>query len=169
MGKLVKQETNPNRYHVYIIEETQVHSEIPVQTMYRKIGILAESQVGQQEAFYGRERALNQGNVRPLKVVFSVMTDSKVSAAIIEKRVHERLLEMGFESLYETTQATGHAEWFNCPRAVAEKCIRESYQLYQDELDTKRLFLDLPERPKVGTHRVKKEEIVYTTCDDLFK
>ena len=154
MAKMVKQETNPNRNHIYIIEEYSDDPEIPVQSKYRKIGVLQETTMNEC-VFWGRTRALRQGNVRDLRVVRSIVVHTKAIAEEIEKRIHNRLIADGYRSRYEVTKGTGHGEWFDVPLDVALLIFDEEEERYSSNRELYSNFFKEDIRP-VPSHRPKK-------------
>lgn len=166
--KLVKQETDPNRNRVYIMEEHSDDPEIPVQTVWRKVGMLQESIVN-DDPFYGRTRALRQGNVRDIVPVFSVLTHTKRTCKKIETAVHARLKREGYPCRFDETNCAGHGEWFKVPRDIAQSFIEHEYAKYQAQMgqDAKLFGAIVSKTP--ASKRMKKEKPVdLAIVSDLF-
>lgn len=126
---MARQETDPNQNYVYILEEGE-DDDFPPQTVFRKIGMLQASVVG-DGPFYGRVRALQQGNIRPLLVRHSVLLSTKDAASEIEKAIHARLRDAGHANRHDTTQSPGHGEWFAVDLVTVTTIMDEEYAKYQ--------------------------------------
>ena len=122
---MVSPATDLNNNHVYVIEECD-DPEMPAQMFYRKIGVLAESTCD-KGIYHLRERALNQGNPRGVKVVFSINLGDRSTAEDFEQKIHQILHYRGIPSRVLFTGMTGHSEWFKISRELAIEIIQEEY------------------------------------------
>lgn len=124
---MARQETDPYKNHVYLLEEfSDDEEELPSQKIYRKIGILQESTVS-EDPFYGRLRALRQGNVRFLEMVKTLAVEHRAMAVSLEAKIHDRLEKAGCVRRGTNTRLAGHGEWFKVSRAMAEQVMDEVF------------------------------------------
>lgn len=138
---MARQETDPDRVHVYLIEEMSDDPDIPAQKAFRKIGILQESLVN-SDIFHGRLRALRQGNVRHLEVVFSILLPNRQRALKLESNIHKYLLKKGIESRIDESCLAGHGEWFRISQDDAIEAMKlvSSETIYEPDILVHDLF-----------------------------
>ena len=163
----VKQETDPNRYFVYVVRERNDDPEMPGNPNWLKIGILAASIVNEDE-FYGRIRALNQGNPRGLEVIFYVMTNSRKSAAVIEKAVHRQLKDGQVVTRAAVTEEAGHSEWFKVSIDVVQPLLEAEHNKFLANNATFASFFEEFSKKEVAKTRQKSVKIIWTREDSLF-
>src|SRR5690606_34559288 len=95
-----------------------------------------------------------------------VMTHTKRTAKIIEKAVHERVRQEGYQCLVDKTGFAGHAEWFAVPREVAVGMIKEEFDKYLANLAlTQEAGVVLPGPIAVTGTRTKEDKPVYTMAN----
>lgn len=118
---------------IYVAIENQ-DSEFETLSNVVKIGISNLNSGGNKDPknFHQRERALNQGNPRGIKVIH--FRNIGFQARKVEQRIFNKLQYLGYENIWNESKLTGHREWWKINPNEAIRIV--------DEVAEKEFFIE---------------------------